>query len=58
MLHVSGPTHYHNNALDLLLSHGIDVNSVEILQLSEDISDHYLVSCILHIAKAANSTAC
>ncbi len=56
--HVSGPTHSRNHTLDLILSHGIDVNGVEILQQSDDISDHYLVSCILHIAKAANSTFC
>ncbi len=38
--HVSGPTHYR----DLILSQGIDVNGVDILQQSDDISDHYLVS--------------
>ena len=48
--HVSGPTHCHNHTLDLILSHGINVNAVEILQQSDDISDHYLVSCILHLA--------
>ncbi len=56
--HMSGPTHFRNHTLDLILSHGIDVNGVEILQQSDDISDHYLVSCILHIAKATNSTPC
>ncbi len=30
--HVSGPTHCRNHALDLILSHGIDVSGVEILQ--------------------------
>ncbi len=39
-----------------MLSHGIDVNGVEILQQSDDISDHYLVLCKLHVAKAVNST--
>ncbi len=47
-----------NHTLDLILSHGIDVNGIEILQQSDDISDHYLVSCVLHIAKAVNSTPC
>ncbi len=37
--HVSGPTHSRNHTLDLILSHGIDVNGVEILQQSDDISD-------------------
>ncbi len=27
--HVSGPTHSRNHTLDLILSHGIDVNGVE-----------------------------
>ncbi len=54
--HVSGPTYYQNHTLDLILSHGIDVNGVEVLQQSDDISDLYLVLCKLHIAKAVNST--
>ncbi len=52
---MSGPTHCLNHTLDLKLSHGIDVNGVEILQQSDDISDHYLVLCKLHLAKAVNS---
>ncbi len=54
--HVSGPTHCQNHTLDLILSHGIDINEVEVLQQSDDISYHYLVLCKLHIAKAVNST--
>ncbi len=30
--HVSGPTNFLNHTLDLRLSHGIDINGVEILQ--------------------------
>uniref|UniRef100_A0A9J8BM85 Endonuclease/exonuclease/phosphatase domain-containing protein n=1 Tax=Cyprinus carpio carpio TaxID=630221 RepID=A0A9J8BM85_CYPCA len=56
--HVSGPTHCRNHTLDLILSHGIDVDGVEIMQPSDDISDHYLVLCKLHIAKIVNSTSC
>ncbi len=55
---VSGPTHCRNHTLDLILSHGIDVNGVEILQQSDGILDHYLVSCIFHIAKAVKPTPC
>ncbi len=55
---MSGPTHCRNHTLDLIRSHGIDVNGVDILQQSNDISDHYLVLCKLHIAKAVNSTPC
>ncbi len=54
--HVSGPTHCQNHTLYLILSHGIDVNGVEVQQQSDDISNHYLVLCKLHIAKAVNST--
>ncbi len=56
--HVSGPIHCQNHTLDLILSDGIDVNGVEILQQNDDISDHYLVLCKLHIAKAINSIPC
>lgn len=56
--HVSGPTHCRNHTLDLILSHGVDVDSVEIMQPSDDISDHYLVLCKLHIAKMLNLTSC
>ncbi len=41
--HVSGPTNCRNYTLDVILSHGLDVNGVEVLQQSDDISDHYLV---------------
>ncbi len=54
---MSGPTHCQNH-IDLILSRGIYVNGVEILQQSDDISDHYLVLCKLHITKAVNSTPC
>ncbi len=53
---VSGPTYCQNYTLDLILSHEIDVNNVDILQESNYISDHYLVLCKLHIVKAVNST--
>uniref|UniRef100_A0A9J7X3K5 Reverse transcriptase domain-containing protein n=1 Tax=Cyprinus carpio carpio TaxID=630221 RepID=A0A9J7X3K5_CYPCA len=52
------PTHCRNHTLDLILSHGIDVDGVEIMQPSDDISDHCLVLCKLHIAKTVNSTSC
>ncbi len=53
---MSGPTHCRNHTLALILSHGIDINRFEVQQQSNDISDHYLVLCKLHIAKAVNST--
>jgi len=56
--HVSGPTPCRNHTLDPILSHGINVDTVEIRQQSNDISDHYLVSCKLHLAKAVKPTLC
>ncbi len=47
-----------NHTLDLILSHVIYISGVEILQQSDDISDHYLVLCKLQIAKTVNSTPC
>lgn len=41
--HVSGPTHRRNHTLDIILSYGLNVDDVKILQQSEDISDHYLM---------------
>ncbi len=38
--------------------YGIYVNGGDILQQSNDISDHYLVLCKLNIAKSVNSTPC
>ncbi len=51
--HVSGPSHCQNHTLD-----EIDVSGVEILQQSDDMSDHCLVLCIFHIAKAVKPTPC
>ncbi len=42
--HVSGPTHCRNHTLDLILSHGIDVNGIEILQQSDDIMIIIIIS--------------
>ncbi len=51
---MSGPTHCQNHTLDLILSHGIDVSGIEILQQSDD----FLISCIFHIAKAIKPAPC
>ncbi len=39
---MSGPIHCRNHTLDLILSHGIDVNGIEILQQCDDIQDQLL----------------
>ncbi len=46
---LTGPTHRFNNTLDLIISHGIDLTDIDIVPQSDDVTDHFLVSCMLHI---------
>ncbi len=46
---VTGPTHRFNHMLDLIISHGIDLTDIDIIPQSDDVTDHFLVSCMLHI---------
>ncbi len=46
---VTGPTHRFNHRLDLIISHGIDLTDIDIIPQSDDVTDHFLVSCMLHI---------
>ncbi len=46
---VTGPTHHFNHTLDLIISHGIDLTDRDIVPQSDDVTDHFLVSCMLHI---------
>ncbi len=46
---VTGPTHRFNHTLDLIISHGIDLTDIDIIPQSDDVTDHFLVSCMLHI---------
>ncbi len=46
---VTGPTHHFNHTLDLIISHGIDLTDIDIIPQSDDVTDHFLVSCMLHI---------
>ncbi len=40
-----------NHMLDLIISHGIDLTDIDIVpQSDDDATDHFLVSCMLHIA--------
>ncbi len=45
----TGPTHRFNHMLDLIISHGIDLTDIDIIPQSDDVTDHFLVSCMLHI---------
>ncbi len=46
---VTGPTHRFNHKLDLIISHGIDVTDIDIVPQTDDVTDHFLVLCMLHI---------
>ncbi len=46
---VTGPTHRFNYTLDLIISHGIYLTDIDIVPQSDDVTDHFLVSCMLHI---------
>ncbi len=35
--------------LDLIISHGIDLTDIDIVPQSNDVTEHVLVSCLLHI---------
>ncbi len=47
---VTRPTYRFNHTLDLIISHGIDLTDIDIVpQSDDDVTDHFLVSCMLHI---------
>ncbi len=46
---VTGPTHRYNHTLDLIILHGIDLTDIDIIPQSDDVTDHFLVSCMLCI---------
>ncbi len=46
---VTGPTHFFNHTLDLIISHGIDLTEIDIVPQSDDVTDHLIVLCMLHI---------
>ncbi len=41
--------HCFSHMLDLITSHGIDLTDIDIIPQSDDVTDHFLVSCMLHI---------
>ncbi len=41
--------HRFNHTLDFIISHGIDITDIDIVPQSDDVTDHFLVSCMLHI---------
>ncbi len=45
---VTGPIHRFNHTLDLIISHAIDLTDIDIVPQSDDVTDHFLVSCMLH----------
>ncbi len=46
---VTGPRHHFNHTLDLIIAHVIDLTDIDNGPQSDDVTDHFLVSCMLHI---------
>ncbi len=46
---VIGPTDRFSNSLDLIISHEIDLTDIDIVLQRDDVTDHFLLSCMLHI---------
>ncbi len=46
---VTGLTHRLNHTLDLIISYGTDLTDIDIVPQSDDVTDHFLISCMLHI---------
>ncbi len=46
---IIGPTHRFNHTLDLIILHETDLIDIDIVPQSDDVTDHFLVSCMLHI---------
>ncbi len=46
---VTGLKNRFNHSLDLILLHGIDLTHIDIVPQSDDVTNHFLVSCMLHI---------
>ncbi len=46
---ITVPKHRLNYTLDLIISHGIDLTDIDIVPQSDYVTDHFLVSCMLHI---------
>ncbi len=42
-------THRFNHTIDLIISHGIDLIDIDIVPQSDDVTENFLVSCMLHI---------
>ncbi len=56
--YVTGPTHSFNYTIDLIISHGIDLPDIDIVPQSDDVTDHFLASCMLHITDINYMTLC
>jgi len=55
---VSGPTHYLNHTLDLIISCGTNPTDIDIIPQSDDVTDHYMATCILRTAEICHVAPC
>ncbi len=42
-------THRYNHTLDLIISYGINLTDIDIVPQSDDVTDHFLASCMLRV---------
>ncbi|XP_057183270.1 uncharacterized protein LOC130549963 isoform X1 [Triplophysa rosa] len=54
--HINGPTHRFNHTLDLIISHGADLTNIDSIPQSDDVTDHYLITCTLRTAEISQLT--
>ncbi|XP_053481003.1 uncharacterized protein LOC128607830 [Ictalurus furcatus] len=55
---VIGPTHNGGHTLDLILTYGLSIENIVIFPQSEVVSDHYLISFIIHIDHNISTSPC
>ncbi len=46
---ITGPTHHFNHMLNVIILHEIDLTDIDIIPQCDDVTDHFLVSCMLYI---------
>lgn len=56
-LNVTRSTYHFNHTLDLIKSHWVDLNDIDIPPQSNDFTDHYFVSCTLNANKLYEKTS-
>src|SRR4029434_359833 len=48
--HVNTPTHHHNHTIDLVLTHGLEIDRPLVLPQNTALSDHHLITFNIKLA--------